>query len=37
MSSKNLSFSLIDTPAKNKTDNTVTYESLLEKVNFFLS
>ena len=33
MSSKNLSFSLIDTPAKNKTDNTVTYESLIEKVN----
>ena len=32
MSSKNLSFSLIDTPAENKTD-TVTYESLIEKVN----
>ena len=32
MSSKNLSFSLIDTPAENKTDS-VTYESLIEKVN----
>ena len=33
MSSKNLSFSLIDTPAENKNDTTVTYESLIEKVN----
>ena len=33
MSAKNLSFSLIDTPAENKNDTTVTYESLIEKVN----
>ena len=33
MSSKNLSFSLIDTPAENKNESPVTYESLIEKVN----
>jgi hypothetical protein len=32
MSSKNLSFSLIDTPIEQKTE-AVTYESLIEKVN----
>ena len=33
MSSKNLSFSLIDTPSENNTDTAITYESLIKKVN----
>ena len=33
MSSKNLSFSLIDSTIENKKETGVTYESLIEKVN----
>ena len=33
MSSKNLSFSLIDTPSENNTYTAITYESLIKKVN----
>jgi hypothetical protein len=33
MSSKNLSFSLIDVPIEAKTDTGITYESLIKKVN----
>ena len=33
MSSKNLSFSLIDTSIPNEPESNVTYESLMEKVN----